>query len=112
MVFQNIADCDIYTEHSVLTQVARYSPSGFYIASGDQSGKVRIWDTTQSVKGNSNDFNLICLLDAHSEGGIRHNQRSNPGHCLVRGQQTNGGGWRGQGKVKRLEKGLDINNIF
>lgn len=28
--------------------VAKYSPSSFYIASGDQSGKVRIWDATQS----------------------------------------------------------------
>lgn len=38
---------DIYTEHSVQTTVAKYAPSGFYIASGDVSGKVRIWDTTQ-----------------------------------------------------------------
>jgi len=28
--------------------VARYAPSGFYIASGDVSGTVRIWDTTQA----------------------------------------------------------------
>lgn len=27
--------------------MAKYSPSGFYIASGDQSGKIRIWDATQ-----------------------------------------------------------------
>ncbi|XP_053207066.1 actin-interacting protein 1-like [Panonychus citri] len=38
---------EIYTEHSAQTTVAKYSPSGFYIASADQSGKVRIWDTTQ-----------------------------------------------------------------
>jgi len=38
---------DIYTEHAVQTNVAKYSPSGFYIASGDASGKIRIWDTTQ-----------------------------------------------------------------
>jgi len=38
---------DIYSEHSHQTTVARYSPSGFYIASGDVSGVVRIWDTTQ-----------------------------------------------------------------
>jgi WD40 repeat protein len=46
---QNIGDCEVYTEHATLTQVAKYSPSGYYIASGDQSGKIRIWDTTQSV---------------------------------------------------------------
>jgi WD40 repeat protein len=32
-----------------LTTVAKYAPSGFYMASGDQSGKCRIWDTTQST---------------------------------------------------------------
>ncbi|KAL7070397.1 hypothetical protein ACQ4LE_010379 [Meloidogyne hapla] len=44
-----IFDCDVYTEHSTLTQVAKYAPSGFYIASGDKHGKIRIWDTTQST---------------------------------------------------------------
>ncbi|KAI0228243.1 Actin-interacting protein 1 [Lamellibrachia satsuma] len=44
---ENPSVCDIYTEHSVQTTAARYSPSGFYICSGDVSGKVRIWDTTQ-----------------------------------------------------------------
>lgn len=39
------SECDIYSEHSKETTVAKYSPSGFYIASGDISGKVRIWDT-------------------------------------------------------------------
>lgn len=44
---ENPAICDIYTEHATLTTVAKYSPSGFYIASADQHGKVRVWDTTQ-----------------------------------------------------------------
>ncbi|XP_013397813.1 actin-interacting protein 1 [Lingula anatina] len=39
------SDSDIYSQHSYPTNVAQYSPSGFYIASGDNSGKVRIWDT-------------------------------------------------------------------
>ncbi|XP_048389488.2 WD repeat-containing protein 1 [Stegostoma tigrinum] len=38
---------DVYTEHAHQVQVAQYAPSGFYIASGDTSGKIRIWDTTQ-----------------------------------------------------------------
>ncbi|CAG02004.1 unnamed protein product [Tetraodon nigroviridis] len=38
---------EIYTEHAHQVTVAKYSPSGFYIASGDASGKIRIWDTTQ-----------------------------------------------------------------
>lgn len=44
---ENPAIADIYTEHAHPVTVAKYAPSGFYIASGDASGKVRIWDTTQ-----------------------------------------------------------------
>lgn len=33
-----------YTGHTAQTTVARFSPSGFYIASGDVSGTVRVWD--------------------------------------------------------------------
>jgi WD40 repeat protein len=50
VIIRNIdddADSDVYTEHSTQTTVAKYSPSGFYIASADNHGKVRIWDTTQ-----------------------------------------------------------------
>jgi len=38
-------DCDVYTQHSKETTCALFSPSGYYIASGDTSGKIRIWDT-------------------------------------------------------------------
>ena len=41
----NPSIADIYTEHSTKATVAKYAPSGFYIASADKSGKVRIWDT-------------------------------------------------------------------
>lgn len=33
-----------YTDHKVETTVARFSPSGYYVASGDASGAVRVWD--------------------------------------------------------------------
>lgn len=52
----NPAISDIYTEHSTLTTVAKYSPSGFYICSADQSGKIRIWDTTQKEHILKNEF--------------------------------------------------------
>eukprot|EP00004_Rigifila_ramosa_P024479 TRINITY_DN710_c0_g1_i4.p1 TRINITY_DN710_c0_g1~~TRINITY_DN710_c0_g1_i4.p1 ORF type:complete len:490 (-),score=93.97 TRINITY_DN710_c0_g1_i4:440-1909(-) len=38
---------DVYSEHPCATTVARYAPSRFYIASADEQGNVRIWDTTQ-----------------------------------------------------------------
>jgi len=48
---RNISDtseCDIYSQHSKDASVAKYSPSGYYIASGDSSGKIRIWDTVNA----------------------------------------------------------------
>lgn len=45
---RNIQDplkCETYVEHAHQTTVARYAPSGFYCASGDVGGNVRIWDT-------------------------------------------------------------------
>ncbi|KAG9508404.1 Actin-interacting protein 1, partial [Fragariocoptes setiger] len=59
IIIRDIANptiCDIYAEHSTLTTVAKYSPSGFYIASSDQHGKVRIWDTTQKEHILKNEF--------------------------------------------------------
>jgi len=38
-----------YTEHQKRPTVAKYSPSGNYICSGDAGGNVRIWDTTQET---------------------------------------------------------------
>ncbi len=40
----NPAVCKQYTGHTATTTVARFSPSGFYIASGDVSGMVKVWD--------------------------------------------------------------------
>jgi WD40 repeat protein len=31
--------------------VARFSPSGYYVASGDAQGNVRVWDATNPVEG-------------------------------------------------------------
>ncbi|EPX70519.1 actin cortical patch component Aip1 [Schizosaccharomyces octosporus yFS286] len=33
-----------YNEHTAPTSVAKFSPSGFYVASGDVHGNVRVWD--------------------------------------------------------------------
>lgn len=56
---ENPAIADIYTEHSLPVNVAKYSPSGFYIASGDQSGKIRIWDTVNKEHILKNEFHPI-----------------------------------------------------
>jgi len=38
-----------YNNHTVQTSVARFSPSGFYVASGDVSGSVKVWDAVEGV---------------------------------------------------------------
>jgi len=50
---------DIYTQHSCQVNVAKYSPSRFYIASADKSGKVRIWDTVNQEHILKNEFQPI-----------------------------------------------------
>ncbi|WVR03821.1 hypothetical protein IAU60_000817 [Kwoniella sp. DSM 27419] len=36
-----------YTQHTQTATVARFSPSGYYAASADVAGNVRVWDVTQ-----------------------------------------------------------------
>ncbi|KAJ3402086.1 hypothetical protein HDU80_005385 [Chytriomyces hyalinus] len=51
VVIRSIEDPHVaaeYTQHQAPATVARYSPSGFYIASADERGNVRIWDTINS----------------------------------------------------------------
>ncbi|TPX48017.1 hypothetical protein SeLEV6574_g02305 [Synchytrium endobioticum] len=48
VIIRQLANPAIATEyvgHSAHTTVARYAPSGFYIASADVNGNVRVWDT-------------------------------------------------------------------
>ncbi|OMJ29758.1 putative WD repeat-containing protein [Smittium culicis] len=42
---ENPSQTFVYSGHTVQTTVAAFSPSGFYVASGDVNGNVRIWDT-------------------------------------------------------------------
>lgn len=37
------SDCFVYRGHSANTTVAKFSPNGFWVASADSSGKVRVW---------------------------------------------------------------------
>jgi len=64
IVIRNIENpliADLYNEHAHSPTVAKYAPSGFYIASGDTSGTLRIWDTTQAEK--------ICKIELRPLGG-------------------------------------------
>lgn len=52
MFLRSIDDPSIskqYGDHTTPTTVARFSPSGFYVASGDVSGMVKVWDAVEAV---------------------------------------------------------------
>eukprot|EP00013_Stygamoeba_regulata_P012926 CAMPEP_0177678464 /NCGR_PEP_ID=MMETSP0447-20121125/29021_1 /TAXON_ID=0 /ORGANISM="Stygamoeba regulata, Strain BSH-02190019" /LENGTH=602 /DNA_ID=CAMNT_0019187465 /DNA_START=146 /DNA_END=1954 /DNA_ORIENTATION=+ len=51
----NPAIADQYCEHQTNPTVAAYAPSGYYMASGDSAGNLRIWDTVGEDR--------ICKLD-------------------------------------------------
>jgi len=62
VIIRNLAKpeiADIYTQHSTAVTVAKYSPSGFYIASADKSGKIRIWDTVNKEHILKNEYQPI-----------------------------------------------------
>ncbi|TWU70808.1 WD40 repeat-like protein [Metarhizium rileyi] len=46
----NPAECKEYTGHTAATTVARFSPSGFKVASGDASGTLRVWEPENTEK--------------------------------------------------------------
>jgi len=52
---------ETYSEHQYPTTVARYAPSGFYMASADSSGTVRVWDTVGTDR--------ICKLETKPISG-------------------------------------------
>ena len=46
IIFKNLdrpSDCFIYRGHNHTTTVAKVSPNGYWVASGDVSGKLRVW---------------------------------------------------------------------
>ncbi|KAI9099792.1 nitrous oxide reductase [Phlyctochytrium arcticum] len=51
VIIRNLANPELateYTQHTAQATVAKYAPSGFYIASADVQGNVRIWDTVNA----------------------------------------------------------------
>jgi len=38
-----------YVTHTAQTTVAKFSPSGYYVASGDASGSVKVWDAVEAT---------------------------------------------------------------
>lgn len=104
MFLRNLADpsqCDVYTEHSCAVQVAKYSASGFYIASADQAGKVRIWDTVNKEHILKNEFQPLS-------GTIKDLQWSSDSQRIVVG----GEGREKFGHVFSADTGTSVGEIM
>ncbi len=54
-----------YTAHTTQTSVARFSPSGFYIASGDVSGTVKVWDAVEGVNTKGLSLQILGTLPTY-----------------------------------------------
>lgn len=61
VVLEDSTKNEVYTEHSYPCTVARFSPNGNYIASGDRAGIVRIWDATQPSHILKGEFQVLGL---------------------------------------------------
>ncbi|OWB75108.1 hypothetical protein B5S31_g4963 [[Candida] boidinii] len=86
----NPSECTQFIGHTYNTTVAKFSPSGFYVASGDESGNVKVWDSVGEdmiVKG---DFPIIngkitdIAWDADSQRIIAVGDgKERYGHCFT-----------------------------
>ncbi|KAK2625138.1 hypothetical protein QTJ16_005507 [Diplocarpon rosae] len=78
-----------YTAHTTQTSVARFSPSGFYIASGDASGAVKVWDAVEGVN-TKGEYHIISgrINDIAWDGDSQRiiavgDGRERFGHCIT-----------------------------
>ncbi|ODV83769.1 hypothetical protein CANARDRAFT_9332 [[Candida] arabinofermentans NRRL YB-2248] len=87
---KNPSECIQFNNHNFNTTVAKFSPSGYYVASGDESGNVKIWDCVgedlivkgeyQIINGRINDI----AWDADSTRVIAvGNGKERYGHCFT-----------------------------
>jgi WD40 repeat protein len=119
-----------YTEHKAPTTVARFSPSGFYVASGDATGLVRVWDCVGEgitkgeysiVNGRINDLawdgdsqRIIAVGDGKQRYGhcITWDSGNTVGEIYGHTQQINSVSIRQQRPLRAAAAGDDKNLVF
>lgn len=80
-----------YTGHTATTTVARFSPSGFYCASGDSAGVVRVWDCSPNGSGvTKGEYSIISgrINDIAWDGDSQRiiavgDGKQRYGHCIT-----------------------------
>ncbi|KAH9900063.1 WD40 repeat-like protein [Xylariomycetidae sp. FL2044] len=97
--------CKQYTGHTAQTTVARFSPSGFYVASGDVSGSVRVWDSLEAVN-TKGEYHIISgrINDIAWDGDSQRiiavgDGRERFGHCITADSGNSVGEVSGHSKV-------------
>ncbi|XXH03607.1 N-acetylglucosaminyldiphosphodolichol N-acetylglucosaminyltransferase catalytic subunit alg13 [Hypoxylon texense] len=97
--------CKQYTGHTAQTTVAKFSPSGFYIASGDASGSVRVWDAIEAVN-TKGEYHIISgrINDIAWDGDSQRiiavgDGRERFGHCITADSGNSVGEVSGHSKV-------------
>lgn len=48
-----------FVDHNFKTTVAKFSPSGYYVASADEAGNVKVWDAVGEDHTTKGDFNVV-----------------------------------------------------
>ncbi|KAK4172790.1 WD40-repeat-containing domain protein [Triangularia setosa] len=94
-----------YTSHTTTTTVAKFSPSGFYVASGDISGKIRVWDAVEAVN-TKGEYPIISgrITDIAWDGDSQRviavgDGRERFGHCITADSGNSVGEVSGHSKV-------------
>ncbi|KAL2198210.1 WD40-repeat-containing domain protein [Corynascus similis CBS 632.67] len=94
-----------YTGHTTTTTVAKFSPSGFWVASGDSSGKVRVWDAVEAVN-TKGEYAIISgrITDIAWDGDSQRviavgDGRERFGHCFTADSGNSVGEVSGHSKV-------------
>ncbi|KAK0644498.1 WD40-repeat-containing domain protein [Cercophora newfieldiana] len=101
----NPALCKQYTGHTTTTTVAKFSPSGFWVASGDVSGQVRVWDAVEGVN-TKGEYSIISgrINDIAWDGDSQRiiavgDGRERYGHCITADSGNSVGEVSGHSKV-------------
>ncbi|KOS20330.1 putative WD repeat-containing protein [Escovopsis weberi] len=83
------ADCREYTGHQYPTTVARFSPNGFKVASGDSAGTLRVWEP-ETIETTRGEYSIISgpLQDIAWDGDSQRliavgNGRNSFGRCIT-----------------------------
>ncbi|KAK0701474.1 WD40-repeat-containing domain protein [Apiosordaria backusii] len=94
-----------YTSHTTTTTVAKFAPSGYYIASGDISGKIRVWDAVEAVN-TKGEYPIISgrITDVAWDGDSQRviavgDGRERFGHCITADSGNSVGEVSGHSKV-------------